>query len=242
MKNIKRRVTLFILLLTLLFSIDAVSSTLSMTMEFELVNQIFTERGLPIPEHHAYPFGAYDKSVREVASRYRKTMRSTSHGINEPPYRFDQLYAVRLYEIYNIEELKAWVDKVALTKEGVLIFYTHRVIEEPGIYDVTPSKFEEVLDYSVESGIPILTIDEAFKVNGTPRIVFTFDDGTITDYTTVYPMMKARGLRGTSYIITSKVGNSGAMSWQQIIEMYEDGWDIQCHTHTHPRLTELEPM
>jgi len=218
------------------------SSALSVTMEFEVVDQIFIESGLRIPEHHAYPFGVYDESVKEVASRYRKTMRSTSHGINEPPYRFERLYAVRLYEIYDTEELKGWIDKVALIDDGVLIFYTHCVTEEPGKYDVSSMKFKEVLDYAVNSGVPILTIDEAFKVNGTPRIVFTFDDGTITDYTTAYPMMKARGVRGTSYIITSKVGNIGVMSWEQIIEMYKDGWDIQCHTHTHPRLIDLELM
>ncbi len=150
MKNIRRKVTLSILLLILLFSIDGMNS------------------------------------AKEVAGRYRKTMRSTSHGINEPPYRFERLHAVRLYEIHDTEELKGWIDKAALIEDGVLIFYTHCVTEGPGKCDVSPGKFEEILDYAVNSGVPILTIDEAFKVNGTPRIVFTFDDGTITDYTTAY--------------------------------------------------------
>lgn len=79
------------------------------------------------------------------------------------------------------------------------------------------------------------------KVVGEPLLLINFDDGMATDYTVAYQEMKARGLKGTSYIITGTVGTSYGgtrLTWAQIKEMYDSGvWDCQCHTNTHGDLT-----
>lgn len=69
-----------------------------------------------------------------------------------------------------------------------------------------------------------------------PMVAMTFDDGFLTDYTNAYPLMTEKGIKGTSYITTNWVGNSGFMTWDNIRELRDNGWDIQCHTHTHPPL------
>ena len=81
-------------------------------------------------------------------------MRSTSHGINEPPYRFERLHAVRLYEIHDTEELKGWIDKAALIEDGVLIFYTHCVTEGPGKCDVSLGNLKRFLTMLLIQGFP----------------------------------------------------------------------------------------
>lgn len=77
-----------------------------------------------------------------------------------------------------------------------------------------------------------------------PLLVLTFDDGFETDYTVAYPLLKKRGISGTSFIngghIDNQQGKVRRMSWQQVKEISNNGWDIQSHTFSHRRLSELE--
>jgi len=208
--------------------------------EIELVDEAFKEQGLKPPRHHAYPFGGHNSTVRRIVAEYRDTARGITAGINFPPYNFENLHTVAVFENSNMEELKRWVDKVQLFSKGLLIFYTHAVLpEDLYLYDVTPEKLEEILDYAVDSGVKITTLDRAFEIKDEPRIVFTFDDGFDTDYYTVLPMFAERALLGTSYINTGKLGEEDMLTWDQVKEMIDIGWDIQCHSHTHPNLRDL---
>ena len=64
-------------------------------------------------------------------------------------------------------------------------------------------------------------------------IAFSFDDGKSGDYDT-YTRMAAKGTaRGTSYINAKYIGTAGYLTWEQISEMYNDGWDFQCHSYSH---------
>ena len=72
-----------------------------------------------------------------------------------------------------------------------------------------------------------------------PYIVITFDDGYESDYTVAYTEMSQRGMKGTSYICPGKIPSSSLLNWTQINTMYNSGWDFQCHTYTHNRVTEL---
>ena len=73
-----------------------------------------------------------------------------------------------------------------------------------------------------------------------PVVVVTFDDGLLTDYTEAFDYMVSKGVKGTSYIITSRIGESGRLTWAMVGEMLaSEMWDVQCHTHTHPNLTEI---
>jgi len=47
-------------------------------------------------------------------------------------------------------------------------------------------------------------------------VVVSFDDAWATDYTTVHPLFKARGLKGTSYIVQSFMGQPGGLTREQI--------------------------
>lgn len=76
-----------------------------------------------------------------------------------------------------------------------------------------------------------------------PLLVLTFDDGFETDYSIVYPMLSERGVLGTSFVNGGHVNNGGGklrrMNWDQLRELESNGWDIQSHTYTHQRLSEL---
>ena len=68
-------------------------------------------------------------------------------------------------------------------------------------------------------------------------IAFTFDDSFKTDLTVGLQKQLDLGIKpkGTSYVITSPTyRNPGRLSAEDMIHMINLGWDIQCHTHTHP--------
>ena len=79
-------------------------------------------------------------------------------------------------------------------------------------------------------------------------VSYTFDDGIQDQYTLAYPEMKKRGIRATFAIIGSKVGGTikatnspevPAMTWDQIREMYADGFEIASHGYNHKALPNL---
>jgi peptidoglycan/xylan/chitin deacetylase (PgdA/CDA1 family) len=63
---------------------------------------------------------------------------------------------------------------------------------------------------------------------GTPTIIFTFDDGILTQYTQAYPYLASKGVHGTAFILYGHIGGS-YMSWAQMQEMDAAGWDIGGH-------------
>lgn len=68
-----------------------------------------------------------------------------------------------------------------------------------------------------------------------------FDDGTLSAYNNAFPLLNAAGFKGTSYIITNQIGNSGIMNTSQLLQLQAWGHEIGDHTRTHPYLTTLTP-
>ncbi len=72
------------------------------------------------------------------------------------------------------------------------------------------------------------------------KVILSFDDGYEEDYKVVFPILKEKGIVATSYVITNDVGRNGYLSWENMREMADYGWDFQCHTHHHEMLTKLD--
>lgn len=71
------------------------------------------------------------------------------------------------------------------------------------------------------------------------RWMLTFDDGNISDYEIVFPMMIERNIRATFFVITDKIGSQGYVDWNQIEEMHRYGMCIGSHSGSHRRMTTL---
>ena len=73
-----------------------------------------------------------------------------------------------------------------------------------------------------------------------PIAVITFDDHNESDLTYAYPKMSEKGWAGTSYIIPSRMAPwDHKMSEAQIVELHNNGWDVQCHSESHGNFTEM---
>ena len=92
-------------------------------------------------------------------------------------------------------------------------------------------------DRAVVDRIDCLPVSE--NTVGTGLVTIQFDDGYDNVYTVAKPVLDAAGVVGSVPIITSLVGNTGRLTWEQIISLYESGWEIVNHSHSHVDYTTL---
>lgn len=78
-----------------------------------------------------------------------------------------------------------------------------------------------------------------FITSSVGNVVFTMDDQWSSQYTEAYPILKQYGMKGNIAVISSEVGSVDKMTTEQLKEVYDNGWDLMIHTHTHPNLGTL---
>jgi len=113
---------------------------------------------------------------------------------------------------------------------------------------VRKGDFVAQLKYLREKGYRTLTLEEMYDIlhgrsdPGERDIVLTFDDGYLSHYEFVYPLLKEYGMKGAFFIIPGYIGAKGYLTWQQVIAMARDGMDIGAHSYTHPDLRSIRSM
>ncbi len=120
--------------------------------------------------------------------------------------------------------------------------------------NISPKLFEEHMKGILERGYtPIFVSDYYNSVQRGQElpenpIIITFDDGYLSNYELVFPIIKELKIPITIFIVTSTVGESPSggkvsyphFTWAQAREMQESGFvDIQSHSHTHKDMTTL---
>ena len=106
---------------------------------------------------------------------------------------------------------------------------------------VRPSELEAQFRYIVENGFETITFDDLSNIGAFEKpIMLTFDDGYRDNYTSMFPLLQAYGLKATIFIITDSVWGNDFLTEPQILEMAASGLvSFQSHTRTHPPLTSL---
>lgn len=66
-------------------------------------------------------------------------------------------------------------------------------------------------------------------------VVYTFDDGGVSFYQIIAPILERHEKRGIFCITTSYIGKPGFLSAEQIKALDSKGHIIASHSHTHPR-------
>lgn len=70
-------------------------------------------------------------------------------------------------------------------------------------------------------------------------IIFTFDDGRLSQFMQAGRMLSDYGWAGVSFINPASVGKSGHFTFEQCKILHALGWDIANHTYSHAKLTAL---
>ncbi len=104
---------------------------------------------------------------------------------------------------------------------------------------MSASAFEEQMRYLKREGYHVITlrqfIEFASLKQQLPRktVVLTFDDGWKSFKEYAYPILKELGYPATLFIYTDFIGARIAMSWPELKELAQEGFDIQAHSKTH---------
>ena len=147
-------------------------------------------------------------------------------------------------------------------RSAVPILMYHSVTEDrqPGIHPyyrttVSPQVFAEQMAYLHREGYRTRSPGELVEALGSgacleaaagKAVVITFDDGFLDFHRHAAPVMQQFGFRATVYLPTSFIGDSrlrfkgqDCLTWSEVRELQQAGFDFGSHTVTHPQLHDL---
>src|SRR6476469_9018886 len=143
----------------------------------------------------------------------------------------------------------------------VLVLCYHAISPDwPAALSVTPERFEEQMELLRSRGYRGATFANAVTAPPAPRTVaITFDDAYSSVIEQAHPIMRRLGFPGSVYVPTDWPERSTpmewpgidqwmggpherelrCMTWGQLGELAQDGWEVGSHTCSHPHLTQI---
>lgn len=135
-----------------------------------------------------------------------------------------------------------------MAQDHLPILQYHHVGEKtPFSTSVTPTQFQEHMDYLEDAGFQVL--DLATSLNKIQQgvalpekaVAITFDDAYLNIYQSGFPILKEKGFPFTIFINTQPVRqkNKHFLNWDQMREMQRSGVSFANHTDSHPYMLRL---
>jgi peptidoglycan/xylan/chitin deacetylase (PgdA/CDA1 family) len=112
---------------------------------------------------------------------------------------------------------------------------------EPGYlrYVVTREDFRSQMNFVQREEWRAVNVSDSFSQPESPAVVVTFDDGCETDLLCAAEILKEANFGATFYITVGFLGKTGYLSESQLRQLSDEGFEIGCHSWTHPYLTDL---
>jgi peptidoglycan/xylan/chitin deacetylase (PgdA/CDA1 family) len=112
---------------------------------------------------------------------------------------------------------------------------------DPGYarYVVLASAFQNQMRHLKQLGFTGVDVTQGLQFSGS-QVVVTFDDGCATDREIAAPVLSEVGFRATFYITVGFLDRRGHMSTSQLKELSGRGFEIGCHSMTHPYLPDVD--
>jgi peptidoglycan/xylan/chitin deacetylase (PgdA/CDA1 family) len=131
-----------------------------------------------------------------------------------------------------------------------IVFLMYHELELPGRklvqsapgyvrYILPLETFQNQMQWLKNSGYRGLSVSEAIRYPQELSVCLTFDDGCETDLIAAAPVLREFGFRATSYLTSGWLGTPGYLSTDQVRELDSLGFEIGCHSITHPYLSDI---
>ncbi len=120
-------------------------------------------------------------------------------------------------------------------------------IDGKGEYSIDYATMDAHFRLLADKGISVVPLDDFVKRLEDPRpydkkvAVISYDDGYRAMYTRLLPLLGVYGYHVTLFVYTGNVYHSAQrnITWAQLREMQERGFDIQSHSISHPDLVRV---
>jgi len=132
----------------------------------------------------------------------------------------------------------------------ILLYHEFYKTEPPqDLYGLisTPEQFEKDMLYLLKKGYTIVSINDlidyknGLKALPKKSVVVTFDDGYMSNYTLIYPILKKYNIPATIFVVEDLVGTGNYFDWDSAKEMQESGLvTIASHGHSHVDMTKMD--
>lgn len=103
-------------------------------------------------------------------------------------------------------------------------------------YYLSTDQFASHLDRLAGCGFAVSSVENASEPQA---VALSFDDGHISNYDWVWPMLVDRGFSGSFFIVADWIGRPGRMDAAQLRKISAGGMSIGSHGLTHTDLTGL---
>ncbi len=114
---------------------------------------------------------------------------------------------------------------------------------------VEPQVFAAQLDWLIKRGYTTVTLDDIYFAADygwtlpAKPVVLTFDDGYRDFYTEAWPLLQARQMKATIYLISDVLGQPNYLTPAMVVELSRSPLiTVGAHTRTHPSLPTLSPQ
>ena len=112
---------------------------------------------------------------------------------------------------------------------------------DPGYvrYILPIEEFRAQMAQLKKSGWRGINVGEALRYPAGRNVCITFDDGCETDLIAAAPVLREFGFNATFYLTAGFLGTPGYLNTHQVRELDAQGFEIGCHSMTHPYLNDL---
>jgi len=125
-----------------------------------------------------------------------------------------------------------------MSKLNILVLHSI-VQDQPREWaDVKLDRLTELLT-SIQQNHQSITRIDHWQETGLGQVALSFDDGHVSDYDIVLPLLQAHDATATFFITSNFVGREGYLSWAQVKRLHEAGMEIGSHSLSHPYSTTI---
>lgn len=174
-------------------------------------------------------------------------------------------YKNAYYHISNITSHSSVVQKwkalfdlkkgvISYRTHGILCMFLHDIAGEYHDHITTPIHvFKEFVEKIYKAGYDLCSMQSYMEKTAEQRkrcVVLTFDDGYSSSVEIALPILKKYGFSATIFINTNFIGKSNSWNCKDTVlrrhiditgikKLYESGWEIGSHGHTHRNILKL---
>jgi len=123
----------------------------------------------------------------------------------------------------------------------IISIVLHKVVKSNCIdfEDITMAALNKILSKEPSRYISIEDVNKDREKSKIVYYLITFDDGFLSDYNIVYPILKHKNIKATFFINPDTIGKNGYVSWSMVQEMSKYGMCIGSHSNSHPDMTKI---